>query len=150
MSNNARFHTILVPLDGSDTAEHALAFGWRLAVDYGATLHLVSVAEGHPKPIERAVGYTWIGYEDRLKAEKKSLTAYLERLVDDFSAENVPVKMTVLCGEPATAIAKHARDIDCDLIVMATHGRTGAVRWALGSIAERLVRGAERPVLVVR
>lgn len=141
---------ILVPLDGSSFAEAALSMAWRLAVDTGAALHCVSVAEGKPEPIERVIGYTFVGHESRIEADRSALRSYLDDVEREFSAETLPVKTKVLIGDPATRLIAYAEANACDLIVMATHGRSGVRRWALGSVAEKVVRHTFVPVMLVR
>jgi nucleotide-binding universal stress UspA family protein len=62
----------------------------------------------------------------------------------------VPVETAVLEGSPSREIVRYAEAQDCDLVVMGTHGRGGIDRLLLGSVAERVVRASEVPVLTVR
>lgn len=61
----------------------------------------------------------------------------------------IPVRASLLSGDPAASIVRYARDQRCDLVVIGTHGRAGIRRVVLGSVAERVVRHAECPVLVI-
>ncbi len=145
---------ILVSLDGSALAEKALPHAQQLAQQFGATLHLVSVAEGEPEPIERLIGFTWIGQERREEEETVALTKYLQEVEAEIraevSAETLTIKSSVVTGNIAEALLDFAEESGVDIIVMATHGRSGVARWALGSIAERVVRLATIPVMLVR
>jgi nucleotide-binding universal stress UspA family protein len=138
---------IVVPLDGSDRAEGALPPAIQAAAGFGAVLDLVHVAP-----------WAWmlyaIAWQDLLPAAldealEERASAYLSavraRLPHTLAAER-----HVLRGDPADAILEHVRASGADLLVMTTHGRSGISRWALGSVADRLVRTAEAPVLLLR
>lgn len=141
---------IVVPLDGSDIAEQALATGEDLARVTGATLHLVRVVEFPSSSYTYAYG---------AMIEGAALAAQLEdyiRLADEYLAEvarpisehGVDVSTQTLHG-----VATHQL-IDLmqagDLFVLASHGRSGVARWFLGSVAEEITRHATVPVLLVR
>jgi nucleotide-binding universal stress UspA family protein len=85
----------------------------------------------------------------------RSITSSLEAELEPWRAEAArlaerPVSLAVVSGRPADEIVRFARERGFDLIVVATHGRTGVRRFVLGSVAERVVREATVPVLVVR
>jgi nucleotide-binding universal stress UspA family protein len=77
---------------------------------------------------------------------------YLEPLANAFQDEGIRASAdaVIVTGPIADAIIEFARDKKADLIAMSTHGRTGPSRWFLGSVADRVVRGAGVPVLMVR
>ena len=142
--------TILVPLDGSAFAEHALRFALGAARRTGARLRLVSVYEGAP-PIRGGQGA--LTFDTRLDAELRAgLHAYLDdcRRRLGHAAPAVAVDTAVLDGAAAEAIAEHARASDAALVVLTTHGRRGLSRVWLGSVADRVVRHATTPVFLVR
>lgn len=130
---------ILVPLDGSPTAEAALATAAALARDIRATLLLLSVtappAREHPGPARSEALNT---------AE-----AYLARMRDRVKADGVGVDTAVWFGTPAAAIVAAAGSTQSDLIVMTTHGRSGPERDVFGSVTESVLHGTRLPVLVV-
>ena len=76
----------------------------------------------------------------------------MEERLDQYQVNDptVRVERHVVEGNPATEILRAAAESDCDLIVMASHGRTGAKRIMLGSVAENVLRGSRCPVLVVK
>jgi nucleotide-binding universal stress UspA family protein len=76
--------------------------------------------------------------------------AYLEQLADRLRGQGHPVEAHVIIGPPAIAILDYARVHAVDLIAMATHGRGGVARMLLGSVADKVVRGAGTPVLLRR
>ncbi|HET6900348.1 MAG TPA: universal stress protein [Vicinamibacteria bacterium] len=139
---------ILVPLDGSDLAERALAVAAVLARRHGSALRLVHVhlplatdpihVEGLPVIDEHL-------HSLRRDHEK----TYLERARDRLAA-GVSTSVALLDGAPAAALADEARTRGAALIVMTTHGRGGIERALLGSVADQLVRISPVPMLLVR
>jgi nucleotide-binding universal stress UspA family protein len=123
------YRTICVPLDGSPLAEQALATAQPIAARIGATLLLVCVVTG----------------DDIAEARK-----YLEGVAQRLRADRFNVQSHVVEGIPADQIIYVAQTSHADLIVMATHGRTGLRHLWLGSVATRVVHSAELPVLLVR
>ncbi|HUA35182.1 MAG TPA: universal stress protein [Candidatus Binataceae bacterium] len=84
--------------------------------------------------------------EDELRVAQDSMRAISRKWFEGV----LPHEIIIRSGDPAQEIVKAANDLDAELIVMATHGRTGIEHFLLGSVAERVVREAERPVLTVR
>lgn len=147
MSNCYRH--ILIPLDGSDLAEVALGDGIAIAqlCQTQVTLlqvispldHLPQTANVHPV------------YLDELWASRKLLTLqYLQEIRQRVWSRGITLNLAVKMGRPAETIIEYAYENDVDLIVMATHGRSGFRRWVYGSVADRVLRGANVPVLLVR
>jgi nucleotide-binding universal stress UspA family protein len=135
---------ILVPTDGSDCADVAVAYGIDLASATGATLHLVALADTS-KPWNRLPAADEVDALDILGRD----------VLDDaiLRAEATDIGTIEGCvgrGSPETAIVDYARDHDIDLVVMGTHGRSGLDRYLLGSVTEHVVRTAPVPVLSVR
>ena len=82
---------------------------------------------------------------------EKNARAELEKLAAaHLEGHSIVYKVETLSGEPSDGILKQAEEMDADLIVLATHGRTGVSHLLIGSVAERVIRGSRRPVLVVR
>ena len=148
------YKKILVPLDGSKLAECALPYGEELAKGYDTEeLILVSVTE-------RIQGYRAI--EDpsqplgqRLAPEavgKKERQArrYLDKIAKALETKGIKVRTEVLFGNPAEEITIFAKHHSIDMIVMSSHGRSGPSRWAYGSVADRVFRASNAPVLMVR
>ncbi len=121
----------------------ALDFAVQLARENEATLclmHVVFVPLVRPGyPLEPAA----VSSDEPPKAE-------LEELARKRIHGEVPHEVVVKVGQPAEAILRAAEELNPDLIVMATHGRRGMVRFFLGSVAERVVRESTRPVLTIR
>ncbi len=74
----------------------------------------------------------------------------MEKLHSEWSEYNFPVKKVVTQGHPFVEIVRHARDSETDLIIMGTHGRGAIAHMMLGSVAEKVLRKAPCPVLIVR
>jgi nucleotide-binding universal stress UspA family protein len=138
------YDRILFPTDGSEGANAALDHAIDHAVRYDAELHVLYVVEEN-LPVMEA------GQAQLLEA----LEAEGERAIDDArdraKAEGVDsIRGTVAGGSPYRGILEYVDDYDIDLVVMGTHGRRGVDRFLLGSVAEKVVRSADSPVLTVR
>ncbi len=144
---------ILITLDGSEIAETALLPGLALATGIGADVTLLQVLEGSLPPLSSG---DWVedemanaGQEQEYNKDKeRHVTLYLRTIADRFS-HHAP-KTAVPFGKPAEAILSYAESIPNSLITIATHGRSGLARWVFGSVAEKVLRGATEPVLVIR
>jgi nucleotide-binding universal stress UspA family protein len=136
--------SILVPLDGSALAEQALTIAATLAERTHADLHLVHVHS--PPVVDEFAHYGVAGQAARETAEHYVLET-ADRLRAAYGGS---VSATVVDGRAATSIATHATATGTDLIVMSSHGRTGASRFWLGSVADAVIRSSTIPVLVVR
>lgn len=150
------YKKIIVPLDGSELAESVLPHVEALAQGYGMPevtfLYVI-------KPSGNWENWTFI-HKEREKA-----TDYLEKKVQDARDKGLNAKFEILVGNPgegvmdygshpagdtASSITYYATKNGADLIIMATHGRSGISRWAYGSTADRVMRSSCIPVLMVR
>lgn len=141
------FSTILVPVDGSPMSERALPVATRLAQQPGARLVLVRAA-----PEVKDAYLEASAMEPALRAThlaREQATAELATLTDRLRSEGLSVDGRVWYEEAAEAILDAAREGPADLIVMSTHGRSGLGRWVYGSVADRVVRCADVPVLLI-
>ena len=89
-------------------------------------------------------------YDATLEARQELLRAELARLADGLSREQLRVTPLVAVGFPAEAIVDMAAERGADLIVMATHGHSGIRRWALGSVADKVLHTTTTPLVLVR
>jgi len=139
--------TILVAIDFSDHADHALDYAAGLAQRLDAKLHLVhAIAVPSLGVPELGVAYSSMMMESTVKEAQDALAALAARYRD-----RSPIATTHLeVGDARDVIDRVAETIGADLIVMGTHGRRGIRRALLGSVAEAIVRSAPCPVLVVR
>ncbi len=142
------FRKILVPVDGSKGAAAAVGpavkFG-QLFGSRGVILHVVApwVPAGPILPGMEPILPPEIPEPD---PEKDAATASAAKR---FEAADLRAVRRTVVGDPASAILDHAHEAGVDLIAMATHGRSGVSRWAMGSVAERVLRAAPVPLLVV-
>ena len=135
------FRAMIVPLDGSREAETILELVVALRASLKPDTVLVRVV---PESGRRG------GLDEAAEEGTSEGTSYLEQVRGRLSRPGGPaVTIQVLRGRPADAIAGLARETPDVLIAMTTHGRTGVSRWVLGSVADRVVRTAGVPVLVV-
>ena len=90
-------------------------------------------------------------YIKKYEAESMKLAEnYLEGAAKKVSLPGITVKKVALSGTPADSLADYARKNKIDLIIIATHGRSGVSRWVLGSVADRILRSSSAPALMVR
>lgn len=140
---------IVVALDGSELAERALEPARELARRLDAPLHLVRVADVTRFQFgknEAALEYAALGRE--LDDEEVEAARYLAEVAARLAADGAAPTTEVSRGFAARQLVDLARP--SDLLVMASHGRSGPRRWLLGSVAEEVVRHATAPVLLVR
>ena len=141
---------ILVPTDFSEGSREAVRYAHDLAVKLGATLHVMHVLENPFAPGAFMEMYTLPSPDYFLELEQHA-KARLEASLTDNEKQMVPVVMTTRTGVPATEILLRATEEPrIDLIVMATHGRGGVARLVMGSVADKVLRGAPCPVLTMR
>ncbi len=136
--------TILVPIDFSDTADHALDVARSLARDHQAKLVLMSSPPSQPTPPMSEVYIPELG-DPRLIEECRLRLTQLAKSITDL-----PVEQRLIMGAPGPSILETAKDVDADMIVMGTHGRSGLMRVLLGSVAEYVLRHAPCPVLSIK
>jgi nucleotide-binding universal stress UspA family protein len=140
--------TILVPLDGSPFAERALPSALALARRSRARLRVALVHHGAPPPVSSDALELYAEVE---KVVLKSERAYLRQVVARLrKALGRPVRSAFLEGPVVRALGAHVAEVAADLIVMSTHGRGPFRRMWLGSVADRLIRTLEVPILLVR
>ncbi|HEY49582.1 MAG TPA: universal stress protein [Dehalococcoidia bacterium] len=143
------YRKILLPLDGSELAECALPHMDAVARGCDAAdVILLRVVE----PLHLPGDYV-ISPKERAKIEKEHRSEaekYLAELKGRLKGDGLRVRSEVIQGKVAESIVDYARERGADLIVMATHGRSGISRWTLGSVADRVIHLSSVPVLMVR
>lgn len=142
------FKQIIVPIDGSDCAAHAVDVAAVLAKEQGATCTVCMVVDivqaaalGFATP-ELVSGW--------LKTVQDQAETIVLEAATRLRAKGIATRTEVLEGNPTDAILQVAKKQGGDIIVMGSHGRTGLRRLFLGSVAESVLRSADIPVLVVR
>jgi nucleotide-binding universal stress UspA family protein len=135
---------VLAPVDFSDHSMRALRGALELANEVGAALHVVYVVATHQSILERG----------RELAREASMVEQAEeefsRIRKDELGNSEKVITAVLVGPPAATLIEYAKQESIDLILLATHGRTGAEHLLMGGVTEKLARLAPCSVLVFR
>jgi nucleotide-binding universal stress UspA family protein len=136
---------ILVPTDFSEYSQHAVKYAVALAERFEAKLYIVHIWEQAivATPTETFQAEIWVEAE---AAEKEML----DRLAEELRNQGVDAEPVFGSGSAHSQIVKTAKELDVDLITLATHGRTGLRHLMFGSTAEKIVRLAPCPVLVVK
>jgi len=143
-------HQILYPTDFSDLSLYALRYACDFARSHGAALHCLHVVdEAYQYLATMGPDSITIGPppDDLVEAAWSQMSDFVTR---HLSGMPFPVKSAVMIGRPFMEIIRYAREQKIDMIVIATHGRTGLKHVLLGSVAEKVVRKAPCPVLTIR
>jgi nucleotide-binding universal stress UspA family protein len=145
------YKRILIPLDGSKRAERVLPYVLFLAPVIGAEVQFLRVA--HPTAVFMDGMETYISaelYQQVLDADVQAASDYLEGVASQLRGAGIKANTEVVFAQPASAIIDAASAVKDTLVMMSTHGRTGLSRFALGSVAELVVRETATPVFLVR
>ena len=147
-----RLKKILVPVDYSDGSRVAMEYALFLAERFDAKIEVLHVAEIPLGEEEHSVVKPDTGEEELLSelVVQQAVKAETEFLAPFVRDATIPIERSLLKGRPGKVIVEAATDRGADLIVMGTHGRSGFERLIIGSVAERVVRSAPCPVVVVR
>ncbi|MFQ5874369.1 MAG: universal stress protein [Dehalococcoidia bacterium] len=141
------YERILVPLDGSATAEEIIPYVLRLARDFNFSITLFHVLRGRGKG-QADEGFI---FDDGFRAELKTLAGeYLARVAKRLRSQGLTVNTVVAFGSVATRIGGFAKRNRYDLIAMSTRGHSGVKRWAYGSIANKVLHSTDLPLLLIR
>jgi nucleotide-binding universal stress UspA family protein len=143
------YQRILVPTDGSDITAKAVSTAVSLARALGAQLLTISVKE--PFPYSAISEMQPTPPQEFYDAQERIAAARVKSVVDAAQAEGLSCQAhTVEALHPWEAIVDHAARQNCDLIVMASHGRRGVAAMLLGSETQRVLIHSKIPVLIVR
>lgn len=137
---------ILIPLDCSASSEGVLSHLRWFAPPESTEVVLVSVAENW----QFTYGMVDYRLSDLSVSIRDATKEYLENQVRRLQDEGYAASMRVADGDPALVILEFAKELHVDMIAMSTHGRAGFARWALGSVAERVIQETPVPVFLVR
>ena len=131
------YEHILLTLDGSDLAESAIPHAETLAIGCGTKkVTIVHV-------IQHGTYY-------KLAVAGRRPATYLRGIAKRLEDKGIKTEVEVLAGDPAEEIVSYADKTPCDIIIMASHGRSGVTRWAIGSVADKVFRASRVPILMVR
>ena len=141
----------MVPLDGSELAECVLPHveGLIKGCHVGHVV-FVRVVQPHMPSHYGEVPISPESYEKTESARKSEAKDYLDQIKNRLKYEGTELHSEVLVGRVADSLADYTEKNDIDLILIATHGRSGVTRWVRGSIADKILRSSNVPVLIVR
>jgi nucleotide-binding universal stress UspA family protein len=142
---------ILVPTDCSEVSDCALKYAIKFAKQFDAQLALLMVTVSEPITILNDYGYFSPELHQKLitesdKRAKADLESFWERSADN----DVKAILLNFKGDPFTEIVRYTEENDVDIIIMGTHGRTGLKHVFMGSVAEKVVRYSDQPVLTIK
>jgi nucleotide-binding universal stress UspA family protein len=145
------YHNILCPTDLSPIGDEAAALAYALAAE-GATVHLLHVCEPAflMSPLDATPLVVTPATPEGQAALEKKANQHMRRLVPDAAAaRSIRTEHHVVHDvNPASVIEREARRLECDLVVLGTHGRTGLGRVLMGSVATDVLRRSRVPVLL--
>ena len=145
------YEKIMVPLDGSELAECVLPHVEGLIKGcHVSNVVFVRVLEPPATSHVREVSISPEFYEKAESDRKSAAKDYLDQIKNRLKYEGTELHSEVLVGRVADSLADYTEKNDIDLILMATHGRSGVTRWVRGSIADKILRSSNAPVLMVR
>ena len=138
------YERIIVPLDGSKLAEVALPYAEELAAKMDSYISLLSVL-----PSEEASEHQQ--FQTYIKKIAEVTKFHAQKYTENGGSKSIKVLTATRTGNPAESIIEYANKVPFQLIVMASHGRSGVNRWAVGSVADKVVRAnISQPVMLVR
>ncbi len=139
------YKKILVPLDGSALAEKVLTFAEEEAKAHGASLVLLRVVQLMlmEEPFSEAE-------QEAIQMSKDRAGEYLQEVAERLKKDGVDVKVDVAFGDPANVILHVAEAEKVDLIAMTTHGYSGLERFVWGSVADKVAKATNIPLLLIR
>jgi nucleotide-binding universal stress UspA family protein len=141
------YKKILVPLDGSKTAEAVLPHARSLAYAEGAEIILLNIAANPAMEFaftDPAIAASAVAEEEQ---ESKK---YMAKVENELKSAGFKVSVMLREGGAAEGILQAAEAVGADVIAMSTHGRSGPARWLLGSVADRVVRHSRFPLMLIR
>jgi nucleotide-binding universal stress UspA family protein len=141
------YRRMLVPLDGSELSEVVFPYARELAGGLGLDVILLHVHS----PVERGTKHVYRAYiKYQTELLKRRLAKVVKRIGVSSEGKALSVQGAVVEGYPAEEILRYAGEKEIDFILMATHGYSGVKRWALGSVAEKVLHISKVPIWLVR
>ena len=145
------FHKVVVPLEGSELAQDVLPHVAEVVKGRGSQVYLLlaaSLAKGISPPVVDALPPVAALQEERQRTERERM-AYLQTVARRLESEADDVHISVCSGRAADEILAFVDEVGADLIAMSKSGRPGISRWVFGSVADRVLRDAPCPLLLV-
>lgn len=141
-------HKLLLAIDGSESASHALEYAIKLAKENGPIeLHLLTV---HPEPVIYGEIQVYVPRERMEELQRKHSEDILRPALERAKTANISHASEILIGEIAPMIVKRAEELNCDCIVMGTRGMGAIGNLVLGSVATKVVHLTKLPVTLVK
>jgi nucleotide-binding universal stress UspA family protein len=137
------YEKILVPFDGSELAQIALPYAEKLAKTLGSQLILIYITESDADRYHHM-------HQFYLQQMAEAIKRDAESFQDKQGVGTIRVDSVMAVGDPAEEIVEYAGKQDIGLIIMSTHGRSGIKRWAMGSVADKVLRAAKQPIALIR
>jgi nucleotide-binding universal stress UspA family protein len=149
------YERILVPLDGSKTGEAAIpnveGLVVRMAPATKIEVILLQVVSLLTYNVLTESGTAQIPYNEKdMQQIKQKAKKYLDTVAESMRAKGINARTIVTAGHAAEEIVKVAHEVDANIIAMSTHGLSGLKRWALGSIADKVLHISDIPVFIIR
>ncbi|GLV59336.1 universal stress protein UspA [Dictyobacter sp. S3.2.2.5] len=144
------FQHILVPLDGSQRAEQALILAQKLHSQLPLRLSLLSVIDPESRDLRLALSNVFDDLASAIEAEEKRITAYLTGVAQSYHLTDASVHCYIQHGGAVPTMLRAIEDLQCDLVVMCSHGRSERRTLHLGSVAQQLTRHCPVPLLVLK
>ena len=144
------YKKILVPLDGSHIAECVMPHVKAIAKVANSEVELVNVVEPFEIPTRGEIAITENDLKQINADASREAYKYLNALTKRLKRAGIECTPVVITGKPAESLVDYADNNAIDLIIMATHGRSGITKWFWGSVAEKVLRAVNIPILLVK
>ena len=144
------YQKILVPLDGSPVAECVMPHIEAIAKSESSLVELITVVEPLEIPTRGGIAITDADLKQIASELRKETRQYLEGIVESLKKAGVKATYTILSGKPAETMVEYVNDNPVDLVIIATHGRSGITKWIWGSFTEKILRAVNVPILLVK
>lgn len=144
------YKKILVPLDGSPEAECVIPHVEAIAKTGAKEIELISVVEPVEIPTRGRIALSEDDIKRMTSDAKQDIKKYLVQVVARLARAGIKAHPVIVMGKPAESLIDYIGNNDVDLVIMATHGRSGITRLFWGSVAEKVLRSIETPVLLVK
>jgi nucleotide-binding universal stress UspA family protein len=139
------FELVVLPLDGSAMAEGAIPYALAQAQRFGAELVLLRVVD----PLPTVGDTSGRALQEASTRSREVALDYLRRLAEHVRETGATCRVEVVEGRPYREIVRFAEENNASLIVISTRGESGLSRWLMGSVSDRILRGARVPVLLI-
>jgi nucleotide-binding universal stress UspA family protein len=144
------YRRIMVPLDGSKMAECVIPHVETVAKLSNASVELVHVIEPVELPTRGGLALSVDDLKQIEEHSKQEAENYLREIVGRLKSAGIKSHSKLLTGKAADSLVDYIQENNFDLVIMATHGRSGISRWFWGSVADKILYSSQIPVLLVR